>query len=58
VWQNLDVNAAKCFDFMRNSEYFRASRTHLSRIVPALNDTGPGRRVAQVDEAIALGAHD
>jgi hypothetical protein len=41
VWRNLDIDANECVEFMRNSEHFRAFRSHLfSRIVPTLNDIG------------------
>ncbi|MFJ6838313.1 ferritin-like domain-containing protein [Streptomyces sp. NPDC091209] len=41
VWRNLDIDSDECIEFMRNSEHFRAFRSHLfSRIVPTLKDIG------------------
>lgn len=41
VWRHLDIDADECIEFMRNSEHFRAFRSHLfSRIVPTLRDVG------------------
>jgi hypothetical protein len=41
VWRNLDIDAVECIEFMRNSQHFRAFRSHLfSRIVPTLHDIG------------------